>query len=76
MSTSFTNQVLAQITLWQNKGEYERGKVYVLPKKLDEKVARLHLGKLGVQLTTLSKEQADYLGMNVDGPYKPELYRY
>jgi adenosylhomocysteinase len=76
MSTSFTNQVLAQLTLWGETKKYEKGKVYILPKKLDEKVARLHLGKLGVKLETLSKEQADYLGLSVEGPYKPEHYRY
>jgi adenosylhomocysteinase len=75
MSNSFTNQVLAQIELWQNKDNYPVG-VYVLPKKLDEMVARLHLQKLGVKLTALTKEQADYLSMSVDGPYKPENYRY
>ncbi len=76
MSTSFTNQVLAQIELWQNINHYANNTVYVLPKKLDEQVARLHLQKLGVQLTKLSQEQADYLGISVDGPYKPEHYRY
>jgi adenosylhomocysteinase len=75
MSASFTNQVLAQIELHQNSGEYQK-KVYVLPKKLDEKVARLHLEKLGVKLTELSKEQADYIGVPVEGPYKPDHYRY
>ena len=75
MSASFTNQVMAQIELHQNAGTYER-RVYTLPKRLDEKVARLHLPKLGVKLTELSKEQADYLGVPVDGPYKPEMYRY
>ena len=75
MSTSFTNQVLAQIELWTNPGAYER-KVYVLPKHLDEKVARLHLGRLGVKLTKLSQTQADYIGVAADGPYKPEHYRY
>lgn len=75
MSNSFTNQVLAQIELWQNHEQYEN-KVYTLPKNLDEKVARLHLDRLGVKLTTLSQEQADYLGVNIDGPYKPEYYRY
>jgi len=75
MSNSFTNQVLAQIELAQNKGQYEN-KVYVLPKKLDEEVARLHLAKLGVKLTTLSQGQSDYLGIPVEGPYKPEHYRY
>jgi adenosylhomocysteinase len=75
MSSSFTNQVMAQIEVWTNPGKYER-KVYVLPKYLDEKVARLHLGKLGARLTTLTKEQAAYIGVPVEGPYKPELYRY
>ena len=75
MSASFTNQVMAQIEIWGNPGKYER-KVYVLPKHLDEKVARLHLDKLGARLTTLSKEQAAYIGVPVEGPYKPELYRY
>ena len=73
MSNSFTNQVLAQIELYNNK--YNIG-VYMLPKILDEEVARLHLGKLGVKLSKLSKEQADYLGLPVEGPYKPEHYRY
>ncbi|WP_028572483.1 adenosylhomocysteinase [Desulfonatronum lacustre] len=75
MSASFTNQVIAQIELWTNPDKYEN-KVYVLPKLLDEKVARLHLGKLGVGLTTLTTAQADYLGVSQDGPYKPEYYRY
>ncbi len=75
MSASFTNQVMAQIELHTNNAKYER-KVYTLPKHLDEKVARLHLDKLGVKLTKLSKEQADYIGVQVDGPYKPEHYRY
>jgi adenosylhomocysteinase len=75
MSNSFTNQVLAQIELWTNKGKYEN-KVYVLPKHLDEKVAMLHLGKLGVELETLTKEQADYIGVEVKGPFKPDYYRY
>jgi len=75
MSTSFTNQVLAQIELFTNHKAYER-KVYVLPKKLDEKVARLHLDKLGVHLTKLSAEQAGYIGVSADGPYKPDYYRY
>jgi adenosylhomocysteinase len=75
MSASFTNQVMAQIELHLHADEYEK-RVYTLPKKLDEKVARLHLGKLGVQLTTLSKGQAEYIGVPVDGPYKPEHYRY
>jgi len=75
MSNSFTNQVLAQMDLWQNPGKYQH-QVYVLPKYLDEKVARLHLQKLGAEITELSKEQADYLGIPVEGPYKPEHYRY
>ncbi len=75
MSASFTNQVIAQLELWMNQSNY-KNEVRVLPKKLDERVARLHLEKLGVRLTTLSKDQADYLGVNVDGPYKPEHYRY
>jgi adenosylhomocysteinase len=75
MSASFTNQVMAQIEFFNNNGDYEN-KVYVLPKKLDEKVARLHLKKIGVNLTQLSQEQADYIGVPVDGPYKPEHYRY
>ncbi len=78
MSASFTNQTIAQIDLWENRnnGKYERGKVYVLPKVLDEKVARLHLDKLGVKLTKLTPKQAEYLGYPVEGPYKPEHYRY
>ncbi len=75
MSASFTNQVLAQMELWANRDGYER-KVYMLPKKLDEEVARLHLDQLGVKLTRLSEEQASYLGVDVDGPYKPDYYRY
>jgi adenosylhomocysteinase len=75
MSNSFTNQTIAQIELAQNAKKYEK-KVYVLPKHLDEKVARLHLGKLGAKLTKLTKEQADYIGVPVDGPYKSEHYRY
>ena len=75
MSASFTNQVIAQIELWQNPDKYEN-KVYVLPKHLDEKVARLHLEKIGVCLTPLSQEQADYIKVPVDGPYKPDYYRY
>lgn len=75
MSTSFSNQVLAQIELWNNPDKYEN-QVYVLPKRLDEKVAALHLDKLGVKLTTLSKKQADYIGISADGPFKPEHYRY
>jgi len=75
MSNSFTNQVMAQIELFTNARQYEK-KVYVLPKHLDEKVARLHLDALGVKLTTLTKQQADYIGVSVDGPYKPDTYRY
>lgn len=75
MSNSFTNQVLAQLELWVNTDKYEN-KVYMLPKHLDEKVAALHLAKLGVELETLSSEQAEYIGVNVEGPYKPEYYRY
>ena len=75
MSASFTNQVLAQLALHANVGEYEK-KVYMLPKKLDEKVARLHLGHLGVDLTELTEDQADYIGVPVEGPYKPDHYRY
>ncbi len=75
MSASFSNQVLAQIELWNNSEKYDR-EVYVLPKTLDEKVARLHIDKLGVKLTKMSKEQAEYIGVTVDGPYKPEHYRY
>ena len=75
MSNSFTNQVLAQIELW-NHGERYQNEVYVLPKHLDEKVARLHLGRIGADLTLLTKEQADYIGVGQDGPYKPDHYRY
>ncbi len=75
MSSSFTNQVLAQMELWQNGANYQKN-VYVLPKHLDEKVARLHVGKLGVKLTELTDEQAKYLGLNKNGPFKPEMYRY
>ncbi|TVR37193.1 MAG: adenosylhomocysteinase [Cryomorphaceae bacterium] len=75
MSNSFTNQTLAQIELWNNAGDY-KNEVYVLPKHLDEKVARLHLAKLGVELETLSPEQADYIGVPVEGPYKSDSYRY
>ena len=84
MSSSFTNQVLAQLDLHFNATgkptlsgtNYDARRVYILPKKLDEEVARLHLAKLGVKLTVLSKEQADYIGVPVDGPYKPDHYRY
>ena len=75
MSNSFTNQVLAQIDLWKNRDTFEVG-VYRLPKHLDEEVARLHLERIGVKLTKLSQEQADYIGVPVDGTYKPEHYRY
>jgi adenosylhomocysteinase len=75
MSASFTNQTLAQIELWTHPGAHEK-KVYTLPKQLDEKVARLHLAKVGAKLTKLSSEQADYIGVPVEGPYKPEAYRY
>jgi adenosylhomocysteinase len=75
MSNSFTNQVIAQIELFTNTKKYEK-KVYVLPKHLDEKVARLHLDKLGAKLTKLTKEQAEYIGVPTEGPYKPEHYRY
>ena len=75
MSASFTNQVLAQIELWTKGDEYQPG-VYILPKHLDEKVARLHLARIGVKLSTLSKSQADYIGVTVEGPFKPEHYRY
>jgi adenosylhomocysteinase len=76
MSNSFTNQVLAQIELWQNTDKYEVGQVYRLPKQLDEKVARLHLDQLGVRLTTLTKDQSEYLHVPVEGPYKVDFYRY
>src|SRR5690606_7580974 len=75
MSNSFTNQTLAQIELWNNNDKY-KNKVYMLPKHLDEKVAKLHLEKIGVELTELRKDQADYIGVEVQGPYKPEYYRY
>ena len=75
MSASFTNQVLAQMEIWNNTDAYEVG-VHILPKHLDEKVARLHLARIGVKLTELKKEQADYIGVTVDGPFKPEHYRY
>ena len=75
MSNSFTNQVLAQIELFTKGGQYKND-VYVLPKHLDEKVARLHLDKLGVKLTTLSDKQAAYIGVSAEGPFKPEHYRY
>jgi adenosylhomocysteinase len=75
MSASFTNQTLAQLELWLNPGKYQN-KVYVLPKSLDEKVARLHLAKIGVELDVLNTEQADYIGVSVGGPYKSDAYRY
>jgi adenosylhomocysteinase len=76
MSSSFANQTIAQIELYTKPKEYKVGQVYVLPKHLDEKVARLQLSKLGAQLTVLSKEQAAYIGVPVQGPYKPDTYRY
>ena len=78
MSNSFTNQTLAQVELWRERttGKYATGSVTVLPKVLDEKVAALHLGNLGVKLTTLTKDQADYINVGVQGPYKPDTYRY
>ena len=75
MSNSFTNQVLAQIELWKNSSKYEN-KVYMLPKHLDEKVARLHLKKINVELETLTKEQSEYIGVSKNGPFKPDYYRY
>jgi adenosylhomocysteinase len=75
MSASFSNQTIAQMEIFNNASRYEK-KVYVLPKKLDEKVARAHLRKIGVKLTPLSAEQASYIGVAVDGPYKPDHYRY
>ncbi len=76
MSNSFANQTLAQIELWTNLEAYDKNEVYMLPKHLDEKVAKLHLAKIGVELTELTKDQADYIGVTVEGPYKPEHYRY
>jgi len=75
MSNSFTNQVLAQLELWQSADKYGN-EVYMLPKHLDEKVARLHLSKIGVELEEMSKDQADYINVPLEGPYKPEYYRY
>ena len=75
MSNSFTNQVMAQMELWQNPGKYPVG-LHRLPRVLDEKVARLHLDALGVDLTVLTEEQSDYLGLDQQGPFKPEYYRY
>jgi adenosylhomocysteinase len=76
MSNSFTNQVMAQIDLYNNTDRYETGKLYLLPKHLDEKVARLHLGQIGAELTTMTPKQAAYISVTVDGPYKPDTYRY
>ena len=75
MSASFTNQVLAQMELWTNSKNY-KNEVFILPKHLDEKVARLHLDRIGVKLTKLATDQADYIGVTPEGPYKPEHYRY
>jgi adenosylhomocysteinase len=75
MSNSFCNQTLAQLELWLNPGKYEK-KVYVLPKHLDEKVAKLHLSHIGAELEKLEQDQAEYIGVTVEGPYKAELYRY
>jgi len=75
MSSSFTNQVMAQIALWTEGDKYPLG-VHTLPKKLDEEVARLHLGKLGAKLTRLTEKQAEYLNVPVEGPFKPDYYRY
>jgi adenosylhomocysteinase len=75
MSASFSNQTIAQMEIFNNPTKYEK-KVYVLPKKLDEKVARLHLKKIGAKLTRLTAEQAGYIGVPIDGPYKPDHYRY
>jgi adenosylhomocysteinase len=76
MSNSFTNQVMAQIDLYNNTDRYESGQLYLLPKHLDEKVARLHLGQIGAELTTMTPKQAAYISVTVDGPYKPDTYRY
>jgi adenosylhomocysteinase len=76
MSNSFTNQVLAQIELWNNPGKYKPGQIYLLPKHLDEKVAKLHLEQIGATLTTMSQEQAEYIGVDINGPYKTNTYRY
>jgi adenosylhomocysteinase len=75
MSASFTNQVLAQIELWRNHKSYDK-QVYVLPKRLDEKVARLHLDKIGAHLSAMNQKQAEYLGLPQEGPFKPDHYRY
>jgi adenosylhomocysteinase len=76
MSASFANQTIAQIELFTKQGEYESGKVYVLPKHLDEKVARLHLKKIGANLTTLTPQQAAYISVKQEGPFKGDAYRY
>ncbi|MFN3077005.1 MAG: adenosylhomocysteinase, partial [Alphaproteobacteria bacterium] len=76
MSNSFTNQVLAQIEMYNNYSKYEIGKLYLLPKQLDEKVAKLHLAQIGAHLTELTPAQADYIGVTVEGPYKADTYRY
>jgi adenosylhomocysteinase len=76
MSNSFTNQVIAQVEMFQNYANYEIGKMYLLPKHLDEKVASLHLAQIGAELTDLTPAQADYIGVKIQGPYKPETYRY
>ena len=76
MSNSFTNQTLAQIELWKNQDKYKAGDVTVLPKHLDEEVARLHLEKIGAKLTVLSEEQASYIGITPEGPFKSDHYRY
>jgi adenosylhomocysteinase len=76
MSNSFTNQVMAQIELYKNQDKYKEVGIYRLPQELDEKVAALHLGKIGVQLTRLSDKQSKYLGLNANGPFKPDHYRY
>jgi adenosylhomocysteinase len=76
MSNSFTNQVLAQIEMFQNWEDYNTGSIHLLPKRLDEKVASLHLAKIGATLTNLTLEQAAYIGVTVQGPFKPETYRY
>lgn len=75
MSNSFTNQTLAQMELWQNTDQY-KNEVYMLPKHLDEKVAKLHLERISVELTELKQDQAEYIGVSTEGPFKPEYYRY
>jgi adenosylhomocysteinase len=76
MSNSFTNQVIAQIEMYNNFDKYQIGHLYLLPKHLDEKVAKLHLDKVGARLTTLTDAQAEYINVNIAGPYKPDTYRY